>query len=242
MLYFTGTDVAALTALSAFARTLLDDADATAARGTLGLGAMATVNSPVPLANGGTAATDAATARTNLGLGTMAVENVAGVNGLVRFHSHVGINQAGMTDRRLGITHSRAAEHAIVVQPDADTGNLAFLPLNAAGGYVGGISTTLTATSYATSSDARLKHAVEALGGALETILALRPVAFLWNADGSLDAGFLAHEVQAIVPRAVTGEPDGALPQGMDPSKLVVYLVSAVQALASRVQALEAKG
>ena len=41
MLYFTGTDVAALTALSAYGRTLLDDADATTARGTLGLGTAA---------------------------------------------------------------------------------------------------------------------------------------------------------------------------------------------------------
>ena len=41
MLYFTGTDVAALSALSAYARTLLDDADAATMRGTLLLGTAA---------------------------------------------------------------------------------------------------------------------------------------------------------------------------------------------------------
>lgn len=52
--------------ISDFALTFLDDANAAAVRTTLGLGTMALVNSPVPIADGGTAATTAAGARTNL--------------------------------------------------------------------------------------------------------------------------------------------------------------------------------
>jgi len=44
-------------ACTAFGRSLIDDADAAAGRATLGLGTIATVNSPVPIANGGTGQT-----------------------------------------------------------------------------------------------------------------------------------------------------------------------------------------
>jgi microcystin-dependent protein len=43
--YFTGAGAAALTTLSAFGRTLIDDADAATMRGTLGLGALSTLAS-----------------------------------------------------------------------------------------------------------------------------------------------------------------------------------------------------
>ncbi len=55
---------------------LSDVQSASTSRSNLGLGTMAVVNSPVPIANGGTAGTTAAAARTNLGLGTAAVINV----------------------------------------------------------------------------------------------------------------------------------------------------------------------
>lgn len=52
--------------ISAYMATVLDDAAASNARTTLGLGTAATVNTPIPLASGGTTGTDAATARSGI--------------------------------------------------------------------------------------------------------------------------------------------------------------------------------
>lgn len=116
--------------------------------------------------------------------------------------------------------------------------------LNTASGVAGAILCTATTTTYGTSSDARLKHAVQALSGALDAVRALRPVRWRWNVDDAQDEGFLAHELQQVLPRAVHGmpdevNPDGSVkPQQVDHSKLVVWLVGAVQDLAGQVQAL----
>ncbi|MFN3474094.1 MAG: hypothetical protein ACK4ZW_08620 [Blastomonas sp.] len=52
--YFTSSSAAALATLTSYARTLLDDADASTARGTLGLGTMATQAASSVAITGGT--------------------------------------------------------------------------------------------------------------------------------------------------------------------------------------------
>ena len=122
------------------------------------------------------------------------------------------------------------------------------------GSYVGTINTTNTATSYNTSSDYRLKENVTPIANNLATIGALKPVSYDWISDKSKGEGFIAHELQSVIPAAVTGEKDavnedGSIkPQGVDYSKIVVHLVAAIQeqqttitALTARIAALEAK-
>ena len=98
-------------------------------------------------------------------------------------------------------------------------------------GRAGSISTTSNTTSYNTSSDYRLKANAVPLTGALDAVMAMRPVTYDWRAGGH-GVGFLAHELQAVAPYAVTGEKDGLAMQAVDLSKLVPLLVAAVQELA----------
>jgi hypothetical protein len=119
---------------------------------------------------------------------------------------------------------------------------------------VGSIQTTNVATSYVTSSDYRLKNSIAPMTGALEKVVALKPVTYKWNADNSESQGFIAHELQEIVPDCVTGEKDAVDAdgnpqyQGIDTSFLVATLTAAIQeqqaiitSLTDRITALENK-
>jgi hypothetical protein len=73
---------------------------------------------------------------------------------------------------------------------------------------VGQITTNGSSTSYATTSDYRTKENITPVQGAVELIRALNPVTYTAISDGQWYDGFLAHEVQTILPTAVTGEKD----------------------------------
>src|SRR5947207_6390198 len=54
------------------------------------------------------------------------------------------------------------------------------------------------------ASDLRLKHGAAALSdGALAKVAALRPVEFSWIDTGTRQAGFIAQDVEAVMPQAV---------------------------------------
>jgi hypothetical protein len=126
-------------------------------------------------------------------------------------------------------------------------------------GEVGGIYTNGSATTFYTSSDYRLKENVSRMTGALDKVTALNPVTYKWKVDGTEGQGFIAHELQAVIPDAVKGEKDAVDSdgnpeyQGIDTSFLVATLTAAIQemkaiidtqaltitTLAARISALE---
>ena len=119
---------------------------------------------------------------------------------------------------------------------------------------VGAISASTTTTTYATSSDYRLKKDAIPITNALAKVSALKPVTYKWKLDDSNGEGFIAHELAEVCPHAVVGEKDAVDAdgnpqyQGIDTSFLVATLTAALQEahglikdLQVRVNALEAK-
>ena len=117
------------------------------------------------------------------------------------------------------------------------TGSLIRFKYN--GGFVGSISTDGTNTAYNTSSDYRLKEQIRPIDNPLQKVLSLNPVNFKYKNSKTLQDGFIAHEIQEILPYLVTGEKDGAEMQEVDYSKLTPILIAAIKELKQEIDKLK---
>ena len=95
----------------------------------------------------------------------------------------------------------------------ATTGNMISFR-NSSDVEVGLISSTNSATAYATSSDYRLKNFEKEIDDGIDRIKELKPYRFNFktNPETTLD-GFFAHEVSSIVPEAIHGTKDAMHPE-----------------------------
>lgn len=115
-------------------------------------------------------------------------------------------------------------------------------------GRVGFVDINTNSVLYSTSSDYRLKENVAPIADGITRLQQLKPSRFnfITDPDNACD-GFIAHEVQAVVPEAITGEKDAEdvdgnpIYQGIDQSKLVPLLTAALQEAIAKIEILEAK-
>jgi len=168
----------------------------------------------------------------------------------VRINSdgHLYVNTSGVepSSSQVGVRVSGTQGQNFWKSANSGTTNYEHLTFHNSNGQVGSIQTTGTSTIYVTSSDHRLKLNVTADWNATTRLKQLNPVRFnfIADADTTVD-GFLAHEVQSVVPEAITGthnevDDDGdPVYQGIDQSKLVPLLVKTIQELEARITALE---
>ena len=103
---------------------------------------------------------------------------------------------------------------------------------------VGSIKSSGSSTFYNTSSDYRLKQNEKDFNG-LDLVDNIKVYDFEWKKDGGKDYGVFAHELQEIVPEAVSGEKDGEEMQGVDYSRLVPILLKSIQELKAEIEELK---
>ena len=103
-------------------------------------------------------------------------------------------------------------------------------------GGAAGFRTSVTAPSITATSDARLKHSVVALDGALELVSRIKPSRFCWNVDDREDIGVIAQELEQDIPQAVRTGHDGM--KSVNYNALTVVNTAAIQAMMQELAAL----
>ena len=111
------------------------------------------------------------------------------------------------------------------------------------GSTVGLINTTSSGTTYTSTSDIRLKTDIQPITHATDKLMSMNAVTHKWKADPDADAvhGFIAQEMQDIMPEAVSGTADGDEMMSMDYGRITPVIVAALQDAHKKIAELETR-
>jgi hypothetical protein len=114
------------------------------------------------------------------------------------------------------------------------------------GDFVSAGNLTAFGTSFLQVSDERLKQNIYTISQSLDKILDLRPTKYVWKKNKKQDVGFIAQEVEKIIPEVVEESRgfinDDSQIKNMKTisyPKLIPYLVDTIQVLVKRIEDLE---
>ena len=177
--------------------------------------------------------------------------------GLIAFHGN------GAQGNPIGINLSNQSNGGGFSINTSATGGFECLTFRVNGTQKGAISVSSSGTDFQTGSDYRLKQNVDYDWDATTECKKLKPCQFKWiedveieddgGATAQITTGFLAHELQTVVPEAVSGVKDATetyinddgdsatriKPQLIDQSKIIAILTKTIQELEARITALE---
>ena len=189
------------------------------------------------------------------GIMTFSTNNAGGADmqilaaSAVKCNSRLIIDNDGNSSYKLNAEFGGNSESGSYMNDKDGANNATYFNFRRQGTEIGSITRNGTndAVAFNTSSDYRLKDGIVDKTDGIEKLKQLKPRKFYWksNEDKTLVDGFIAHEVSSVVPEAISGEKDAVdengdiEPQGIDQSKLVPLLTSALQEAITKIETLE---
>jgi hypothetical protein len=120
------------------------------------------------------------------------------------------------------------------------TSNTVFLTIPAAQvGPYNYMTGTMSATTFNSLSDEKVKTDIKTILNAVDTISQLRGVEFKWKTTGTYSAGVIAQELEQTLPSLVVTDDLGR--KTVNYSGIIGYLINSIQELNKRVRYLESK-
>jgi len=183
----------------------------------------------------------------NVGINTTSPANKLDVVGISRFTHSSSTSYRGAIETvvdnafptwDIGWLHARTGSSTY--------GNIArFNDQN--GSQIGGIFYSgASGTSFVTTSDYRLKENIKEISDSISRVKKLKPCRFNFATEKNrVIDGFIAHEVQEVVPEAVHGEKDALQKDGsinaqtLEVSRLIPVLTKALQEAINKIEELE---
>ena len=160
----------------------------------------------------------------------------------------------------LAIKTDRATGYSNMYMNKTNTGNgsdVRWIAFYWDGGHEGSILYNSGNVELTQASDYRLKKDVADMTNGIDKVKLLRPITYQWNdlsnkPKGVTLDGFLAHEVQEVIPQAVIGEKDATKtdedgnenvidPQEIEQKHLIPTLTKALQEAIAKIEVLETK-
>jgi len=111
------------------------------------------------------------------------------------------------------------------------------------GGAVGTVRGSTSGVTYNTTSDRRLKDNIQPIADATDKLMDMKPVTHTWidNPDEPQVHGFIAQEMQEVVPEAVSGDAESDEMMSMDYGRITPVIVAALQDALKEIKELKTR-
>lgn len=147
----------------------------------------------------------------------------------------------------LSIDYNGSSQAGIGINDTASASGSALISFLSGGSLLGSITHNNVNITYGGTSDYRLKENIQPITDALSKVMRLKPCTYKWKKNGALGQGFIAHELQEVIPDAVVGGKDAVNEDGsikaqqIDPRLIVATLAAAIQELKAEIEDLKSQ-